>query len=95
MIPEQVVKAHRIAAFLAATSPENAPFFDDFCDMFTHCEFFKELTPAQTMEAQNDLKSRMEFVNDIKVSNDFVLAQVLQEILVNLSSINQKIADKE
>ena len=94
MIPEQVTKAHRIAAFLAATSPENTPFFADFCDIFSNCKFYQDMTPAESMEAQADLKQRMEFVNDLKVSNDFVLANILQEVLLNLSNLNVAIAAK-
>lgn len=92
MLPEPVIKAHRLAAFLAAVSPENTPFFADFCEMFSQCAFYKEMTPAQTMEAQADLKQRMAFMNDVKVSNDFVLAQILQEILLNLTTINARVA---
>lgn len=95
MIPDQVLKAHRIAAFLAASTPEDTPFFTDFCEMFSNTEFYQALTPAQSMEAQEDLKQRIEFLNDMKVSQNFVMANVLQEILINLTTLNQKLLPKD
>lgn len=90
MINDRIIKAHRIAAFLAATSPESTPFFGDFCEIFQSCSFYKDMTQAESMEAQADLKMRLEFLNDMKVSQDFVMVQVLQEILMNLAALNAK-----